>query len=150
MSHEDDMPLGPDSDPRFDDAWKKASTAGPPARLDAQIMAAARKSSVQRDESARTRRAQIPRRDWLAKWQPLAAAAAVAGLAFLLVPMLPRNHPMAPSIPPTSGSAPAPAPAPAESAAQAPQAPHETAGDATRNDARAIVRESEGARERPY
>jgi hypothetical protein len=146
MSHHDDTSRRPESDSRVDSAWKKASAEQPPARLDAEILAAARKSSVQRDESAGRRPLQTTPRNWLAKWQPLAAAAAVAGLAFLLVPMLPRNHPMAPSMPQTS--APATAPAPAESAAQAPQAPHAPVGDAASDDTRAIVLESETARER--
>jgi hypothetical protein len=143
MSHHDDTPRRPESDPPVDNAWKKVSAEQPPARIDAGIMAAARKSSVQRDEGAGRKPIQARQRNWLAKWQPLAAAAAVAGLAFLLVPMLPRNHPMAPSMPQTS------APAPAESAAQALQAPHAPVGDAASNDTRAIVRESETARERP-
>jgi hypothetical protein len=69
----------PGEDDEFDIAidreWKKASREEPPPRVDAAILAA-----------ARTRR---PR---FATWQPLAAAAAVAGLAFLLVQLLPSER----------------------------------------------------------
>ena len=69
----------PDEDDDFDIAvdreWRKASREEPRPHVDAAILAA-----------ARTRR---PR---LATWQPLAAAAAVAGLAFLLVQLLPSER----------------------------------------------------------
>ena len=71
--------LHPDGDDDFDIAvdgeWRKASREEPRPLVDAAILAA-----------ARTRR---PR---FATWQPLAAAAAVAGLAFLLVQLLPRER----------------------------------------------------------
>ncbi len=69
----------PGEDDEFDIAidreWQKASREEPPLHVDAAILAA-----------ARTRR---PRS---ATWQPLAAAAAVAGLAFLLVQLLPSER----------------------------------------------------------
>ena len=71
--------LRPGEDDEFDTTidreWRKASCEEPGPHVDAAILAA-----------ARTRR---PRFD---TWQPLAAAAAVAGLAFLLVQLLPRER----------------------------------------------------------
>ena len=62
-------------DTTIDGEWRKASREEPGPHVDAAILAA-----------ARTRR---PR---FAAWQPLAAAAAVAGLAFLLVQLLPGER----------------------------------------------------------
>jgi hypothetical protein len=66
---------GDDFDTAIDAAWRKASLEEPRPHVDAAILAAAR-----------------TRRPWFATWQPLAAAAAVAGLAFLLVQLLPRER----------------------------------------------------------
>jgi hypothetical protein len=66
---------GDDFDVTIDGEWRKASREEPRQHVDAAILAAARS-----------------RRPWLATWQPLAAAAAVAGLAFLLVQLLPRER----------------------------------------------------------
>jgi hypothetical protein len=66
---------GDDFDTAIDSAWRKASREEPGPHVDAAILAAAR-----------------TRRPWFATWQPLAAAAAVAGLAFLLVQLLPRER----------------------------------------------------------
>jgi quinol-cytochrome oxidoreductase complex cytochrome b subunit len=63
-----------DLDSEIDGIWRKASREEPPPHVDAAILAA-----------ARTRRSRF------ATWQPLAMAAAVAGLAFLLVQLLPRE-----------------------------------------------------------
>ena len=63
-----------DLDSEIDGEWRKASREEPPPHVDAAILAA-----------ARTRRSRF------ATWQPLAMAAAVAGLAFLLVQLLPRE-----------------------------------------------------------
>jgi hypothetical protein len=63
-----------DLDSEIDGKWRKASREEPPPHVDAAILAA-----------ARTRRSRF------ATWQPLAMAAAVAGLAFLLVQLLPRE-----------------------------------------------------------
>jgi hypothetical protein len=72
-------PWRPGEDDEFDitidGEWRKASREEPPPHVDAAILAA-----------ARTRRSRF------ATWQPLAAAAAVAGLAFLLVQLLPRER----------------------------------------------------------
>lgn len=64
-----------DFDTAIDREWRKASREEPPQHVDAAILAAAR-----------------TRRPWSATWQPLAAAAAVAGLAFLLVQLLPSER----------------------------------------------------------
>ena len=66
---------GDDFDLTIDGEWRKASREEPRQHVDAAILAAAR-----------------TRRPWLATWQPLAAAAAVAGLAFLLVQLLPSER----------------------------------------------------------
>lgn len=94
-------------------AWRQASDEQPPARLDARILAVASQSVQQENAGAKT----VPvrpgaRSRWL-QWQPLAAAATVAGLAFVLVQTLPRDREVAPAIHVEApASAPAPAPAP--------------------------------------
>jgi hypothetical protein len=69
----------PGEDDEFDIAidseWRKASREEPRPHVDAAILASAQ-----------------ARRPWFATWQPLAAAAAVAGLAFLLVQLLPGER----------------------------------------------------------
>jgi len=96
-----------DSDLVIDREWRKASREEPPQHVDAAILAAAR-----------------TRRPWFATWQPLAAAAAVAGLAFLLVQLLPSERkleqPIRMESQQRSQSAPEPGVAP-------PQEPAETA-----------------------
>jgi hypothetical protein len=89
-------------------AWREASDEQPPAHLDAAIIAAARKPVANRGEQPHTAAVRVRSRNWLTQWQPLAAAAMVAGLAFVLVQMLPREHDRAPSLP-RQESAPAPA-----------------------------------------
>lgn len=94
----------------IDRAWRSASNESPAPHVDAAILAAAKTSA----RSPRT-------------WQPYAAAAAVAGLAFVLVQMMPAREPTpaieAPSAePPMVTTTPArqvPANAPAEAAAPA-------------------------------
>lgn len=74
-------------DPAVDQAWRSAATDEPSARLDATILAAAQAAT------ARARPAPTPpaaRHLWT-HWPPLAAAAGVAGLAFTIVQMLPRE-----------------------------------------------------------
>jgi hypothetical protein len=66
---------GDDFDSTIDAEWRKASHEEPPPHVDAAILAAAR-----------------TRRSWLKTWQPLAAAATVAGLAFLLLQLLPTER----------------------------------------------------------
>ena len=74
-------------DPAVDRAWRAVDTDEPSAQLDATILAAARAATVRR-RSAPTPPAT---RHWWTHWQPLAAAAGVAGLAFTIVQMLPRE-----------------------------------------------------------
>lgn len=81
---------GPESarDAALERAWREASTERPPPHLDAAIVAAARNAGA----TGQARPEPVPGRTrWLARWQPLLAAAAVAGLAVVLVPMLPRD-----------------------------------------------------------
>jgi hypothetical protein len=114
-------------DPAVDQAWRTVATDEPSAQLDATILAAAQAATV------RKRPASTPpaARHWWINWQPLAAAAGVAGLAFTIVQMLPREAavPMKPSasteqaiersLPersesmPSQNAAPVPAPPPA-------------------------------------
>jgi hypothetical protein len=75
------------TDAAVDAAWRQAAGEQPPAEVDAAILAAAR-DAVRRD--AQERLPARPPRRW-ANWQPLAAAAGVIGLSFLLVQMLPRD-----------------------------------------------------------
>jgi hypothetical protein len=85
-------------DPSLVRAWHKASDEQPPERLDAAILAAARRSLQAQDPVAPAR--PVPQRTrgrWM-KWQPLAAAATVAGLAFVLVQTLPRQREIEPPI----------------------------------------------------
>jgi len=85
-------------DPDLARVWHEASDEQPPAHLDAAIIAAARKSVPGRGEPSQTAPVRVQRRNWLLQWQPLAAAATVAGLAFVLIQMLPREHDFAPSM----------------------------------------------------
>lgn len=89
-------------------AWRQASDETPPARLDAEILAAAHQS-VHDEAGAKTVPVTPRARSRLMQWQPLAAAAAVACLAFMLVQTLPREPEMAP---PASIEAQIPAPTP--------------------------------------
>jgi len=74
-------------DAAIDAAWRGASRDVPSAQVDAAILAAAR-AEVRRPAAGR--RAPV-RQAWWHAWQPLAAAAGVAGLAFVLVQVLPRE-----------------------------------------------------------
>ena len=71
-------------------AWHEASKEMPPHGVDAAIIAAAQKSAADRVEQPVMNRVHSGNR--LAQWQSLAAAAAVAGLAFVLVQSLPRER----------------------------------------------------------
>ena len=97
-NHERESSRSPDGDAALDRAWQQLSDEQPPSALDAAIIAAAHKSIQDRDGQAQVTRAGPPQRSWLTRWQPLAAAAAVAGLAFVLVQSLPRDRDVAPSL----------------------------------------------------
>jgi len=88
----------PAGDDALDRAWQQVSDEQPPPALDTAIIAAAHKSAQGRNERAQVIHASLPYRSWLTRWQPLAAAAAVAGLAFVLVQSLPRDRDVAPSM----------------------------------------------------
>jgi hypothetical protein len=112
-AHDRDGSTPSERDAELERAWREASAEQPPARLDATLVAAARESvAARRGQSAepalpsRRRSRTTP---WLARWQPFAAAAAVAGLAFVLVPtMMSREEKLAPAVQrPGSTSAPA-------------------------------------------
>jgi hypothetical protein len=96
-NHEREISRTPAGDTALDRAWQQVSDEQPPPALDAAIVAAAHKSTQDRNERAQVIRARPRYRSWLTQWQPLAAAAAVAGLAFVLVQSLPRDHDVAPS-----------------------------------------------------
>lgn len=75
-------------DPAVDAAWRRASADEPPSRVDDAILAAAREAAR---AMAPTRIA--PRQpSWWVRWQPLAAAAGVVGLGFVLVQLMPREE----------------------------------------------------------
>ncbi len=85
-------------DATLERAWREASDEQPPAHLDAAIVAAARNSVGNRsDQRATTASARARSPSRLTQWQPLAVAATVAGLAFVLVQMLPREQSLAPA-----------------------------------------------------
>src|SRR5512137_2913751 len=78
--------------------WREASDEQPPSHLDTAIIAAALKAVPDRDEQPVAAPARVQPWSWLLQWQPLAAAAGIAGLAFVLVQMLPREHGVSPSM----------------------------------------------------
>ena len=97
-NHVRESSRAPAGDTALDRAWQQLSDEQPPSALDAAIIAAAHKSIQDRDGQAQVKRAGPPQRSWLTRWQPLAAAATVAGLAFVLVQSLPRDRDVAPSL----------------------------------------------------
>ncbi len=97
-NHDRDTLRSPDRDAALDRAWQQASDEQPPPQLDAAIIAAARKAIQDRGERAQVSQSSPRSRVWPAWLQPLTAAAAVAGLAFILVQSLPRDRDVAPSI----------------------------------------------------
>jgi hypothetical protein len=87
-------------------AWRDASDESPPAALDAAILAAARAASEKprstnaagfgRTPATASRKRQGNDHPFT-HWLPLAVAASVAGLAFLVVQLLPRDPTPSPS-----------------------------------------------------
>jgi hypothetical protein len=90
-------------DPAVDAAWRGAAREVPPARVDEAILAAARDAVRGRPTGRRA----TGRQPWWSAWQPLAAAASVIGLSFLLVQMLPRDEVPAPVAAPVPAASPA-------------------------------------------
>ncbi|MEY2920309.1 MAG: hypothetical protein RL261_1614 [Pseudomonadota bacterium] len=110
MSNHDREDLRPSNrDEELARAWREVSDEQPPSHLDTAIIAAARKAVPDRAEQPKAAPVRVQPRNWLLQWQPLAVAATVAGLAFVLVQMLPREQDFAPSLQ-QKGSAPIPAP----------------------------------------
>ena len=122
-NHEREGSRSPNSDAALDRAWQQASDEQPSPQLDATIIAAARKAVQDRDEQSRDSHAGSRSRSWLARWQPLAAAAAVAGLAFVLVQSLPRERGVAPTM---RSEEPAQVPATTQEMPRSPPAPAAT------------------------
>ncbi len=114
--HDREQPGSAGEDAAVARAWPQASDEQPPSRLDAEILAAARQSVQKEDAGAKTLLVRPRARSRWSQWQPLAAAATVAGLAFVLVQTLPRDREVAPPIR-IEAPASAPAPAPAAEAA---------------------------------
>ena len=99
MSGNDDRDLpGPDGqDAAVARAWRRASDEQPPSRLDDAILAAARAAAQPGDAPADAgQHRPRPRSRWL-QWQPLLAAASVAGLAFVLLQLRPLDRDVAPA-----------------------------------------------------
>jgi hypothetical protein len=101
-NHDREGPQPSDKDAARDGAlkqeWRQASDERPPPALDAAIIAAARKSVQDRGAGMKTISASPrPRNRWM-QWQPLAAAATVAGLAFILVQLMPRDRDVVPPV----------------------------------------------------
>lgn len=98
-THHDRGQPGPaGDDPALAHAWRQASDEQPPERLDAAILAAARRSVDAQAPGVPARPVPLRTRSRWMKWQPLAAAATVAGLAFVLVQTLPREREVAPPV----------------------------------------------------
>lgn len=97
-NHDRESPGSAGRDAAVPRAWRQVSDEQPPPQLDDSIVAAARKAVS--DEGAVMKVIHTGRRSlqWSLRWQPLAAAATVAGLAFVLLQVLPRDRDVAPSI----------------------------------------------------
>jgi hypothetical protein len=96
--HDREQPGSAGEDAVVARAWRQASDEQPPARVDGEILSAANRAVQDEEAGAKT----VPvhpraRRRWM-QWQPLAAAATVAGLAFVLLQTLPREGEVVPPI----------------------------------------------------
>jgi hypothetical protein len=90
MSNREDRPEL-QRDAALEHAWRAASTEQPSARLDDAILTAAHKAVADRHEARLSTNARVLGQSRWARWTPVAAAAAVAGLALTLVQTLPRE-----------------------------------------------------------
>ena len=97
-NHDREIPPSQDQDAALTRAWKQASDEQPAPELDAAIIAAARKSVPKHGARVSALQASPRSPSRLVRWQPLAAAATVAGLAFILVQLMPRDRDVVPSI----------------------------------------------------
>lgn len=89
-----------EADDPVDRAWHGTSVEEPPPQIDAAIIEAARAEAARARQVTPTGTAARVRRngEWWLRWQPLAAAAAVAGLAFVLVQTIPRDRDVTPPL----------------------------------------------------
>jgi hypothetical protein len=108
-------------DAALEHAWREGSAEQPSARVDAAILAAAHAAAADRQRVPAATPARVPPRQRWSRWAPMAAAAAVAGLAFMLVQTLPRDPERAPT-PSAQESAKTAAPASAPTPATTPPA----------------------------
>ncbi len=97
-NHERDDPGSAGRDASVARAWREASDEQPPSRIDAAILSAARESVQRTDRDAKASPARPRPRSWWLQWQPLLAAASVAGLALVVVQLLPRDRDVAPAL----------------------------------------------------
>ena len=99
MSGNDDRDHpGPDGqDAAVARAWRRASEEQPPSRLDDAILAAARAAAKPGDAPADAGQHRPRLRSRWLQWQPLLAAASVAGLAFVLLQLRPLDRDVAPA-----------------------------------------------------
>ena len=89
---------GPDGqDAAVARAWRRASDEQPPSRLDDAILAAARAAAQPGDAPADAGQHRPRLRSRWLQWQPLLAAASVAGLAFVLLQLRPLERDVAPA-----------------------------------------------------
>lgn len=118
--HDRERPGSAGDDAAVARAWRQASDEQPPGGLDAAILAAARRSVQENEAGAKTVPVRPRARSRWMQWQPLAAAATVAGLAFMLLQTLPREREVAP---PIRMEAPTPGPAASQERLESPPAP---------------------------
>jgi len=97
-NHEREGPQAPVQDAALTNAWQQVSNEQPPPEIDVAIIAAARKAAQEHGPATTVIRGGPQRRNRWVRWQPLAAAATVAGLALVLVQLIPRERDVAPSI----------------------------------------------------
>ena len=140
-NHDRKGPETPQRDLTLEQAWHQASNEQPPSRLDAAILTAAREAVGNR--VARPKVVRVGSWSWLTQWQPVAAAAAVTGLAFVLVQMLPRDRAEAPSMqveaPAVDAQQPVPSPPPVRNEADgASAAAKPVTGGVTERDRRVV------------
>ena len=122
------------SDPRVDAAWRASSREEPPERLDAAILAAARREVGAKPQSTGAREALADRR----RWWPFAAAATVAAIAVGVLQLTTSEQLGAPAPDKTVVTdMPAPAAAPAPDKATAPPRAEEAKPDGGETSARA-------------
>jgi hypothetical protein len=121
-NREREDPREAEQDAALERAWRDGSTEQPSARVDAAILTAAQKAAAERNRIPVAAPARLtPLQRW-SRWAPMAAAATVAGLAFVLVQTLPRDPDRAPLPPAAQESAPVAAPAGAPPPAATPPA----------------------------